>query len=89
MSLIGGCGVGAVYAAAGYMIDQNEAEKGHLMGLGASLALAAIMAKRYNKTRSAHTHTHTHARDKQMRYIAGRVSQRTLQRRSTTTTIRF
>ena len=42
----------AVYGAAGYLIDQGEGEKGHLLGLGASLALTAMMGKRFAKTGS-------------------------------------
>lgn len=42
----------AVYAASGYMMDQGELERGHMMSLGASMALGGLMGKRWLKTRA-------------------------------------
>jgi len=52
MSLLGGCGVGVAYAIAGLSIDKNEAERGHAVAFCASAALAAMMGRRYKKTRA-------------------------------------
>jgi uncharacterized membrane protein (UPF0136 family) len=52
MSLVGGLGVGAAYAGAAYLINENRAEEGHLVGTAASFLLAGAMARRFGKTGS-------------------------------------
>jgi uncharacterized membrane protein (UPF0136 family) len=39
-----------LYGIAGYLVNQNKAETGHLVGVGASVVLTGIMGKRLIKT---------------------------------------
>jgi len=52
-SLIGGLGLGAAYAASGYLIDSVDGFKGHAAGGATSLLLLGMMGARYAKTRKA------------------------------------
>eukprot|EP00286_Rhodomonas_abbreviata_P025089 CAMPEP_0181314908 /NCGR_PEP_ID=MMETSP1101-20121128/15076_1 /TAXON_ID=46948 /ORGANISM="Rhodomonas abbreviata, Strain Caron Lab Isolate" /LENGTH=99 /DNA_ID=CAMNT_0023422047 /DNA_START=46 /DNA_END=345 /DNA_ORIENTATION=- len=49
-SLIGGCGVGALFIGSGLLIQSGQNRNGHLIALASSLALAGGMGARTMKT---------------------------------------
>eukprot|EP00128_Syssomonas_multiformis_P003864 Colp12_sorted_trinity150504_noHs@31779 len=50
-SLVGGLVFAGAYGASGYLISQNEAYQGFLLGTGASAVLGGVMGRRFLKTR--------------------------------------
>merc|ERR1711934_193121 len=50
-SLVAGLSLGAAYAYAGYLISQNEAEQGHLVGTATSGLVLLAMGPRFVKSR--------------------------------------
>eukprot|EP00287_Rhodomonas_sp_CCMP768_P019543 CAMPEP_0202809010 /NCGR_PEP_ID=MMETSP1389-20130828/1428_1 /ASSEMBLY_ACC=CAM_ASM_000865 /TAXON_ID=302021 /ORGANISM="Rhodomonas sp., Strain CCMP768" /LENGTH=191 /DNA_ID=CAMNT_0049479507 /DNA_START=74 /DNA_END=647 /DNA_ORIENTATION=+ len=50
MSLIGGCGTGALYIGSGLLIQSGQNRNGHALALGTSLVLAGGMGARAAKT---------------------------------------
>eukprot|EP00288_Rhodomonas_lens_P018586 CAMPEP_0177714764 /NCGR_PEP_ID=MMETSP0484_2-20121128/13625_1 /TAXON_ID=354590 /ORGANISM="Rhodomonas lens, Strain RHODO" /LENGTH=99 /DNA_ID=CAMNT_0019226699 /DNA_START=34 /DNA_END=333 /DNA_ORIENTATION=- len=50
MSLIGGCGAGALFVGSGLLIQSGQNRNGHVLALGTSLALAGGMGARAKTT---------------------------------------